>query len=308
MNDGIITSIAFLGCLLMTDCFDLLTSLGHVVGLLPASSWALMGVGFAAGIAAGLLGIGGGLMILAMMSGLQLIWPHTVIGWLSFTQLTGFAALQSFTASVSATTVHAMGRRICYKTAAMLGGVALLGGYLGGRWSALWNEAGLRLLMAVMLLILMAFYWLKTAKESSSPPNDLEISNQPAIKAAVPWWAWLICFSVAFVTGIASGLLGIGGSVFLIPLMVGLLWVPLSHSSGSGSATAVLIAGASVIGKAQAGLIDWPHALLMAGAGMAGGAVGAQWMPHIPPKVLRILFVIMMISATINALSGLFSF
>jgi len=306
MNDGIIASIAFLGCLTMIDCIDLLTSLVHGVGHIPASSWALMAVGFGAGIAAGLLGIGGGLMILAMMSGLQLIWP---LG-LSFTQLTGFAALQSFTASLSATTVHAMGHRICYKTAAMLGGVALLGGYLGGRWSALWNETGLRLLMAAMLILLMIFYWVKTAKESSSPPTDLENSNQPAIKLALPavaWWAWLVCFAVAFVTGIASGLLGIGGSVFLIPLMVGLLWVPLSHSSGSGSATAVLIAGASVIGKAQAGLIDWPHALLMAGAGMAGGAVGAQWMPHIPPKILRILFVIMMISATLNALSGLFS-
>ncbi len=305
MNDGIIASIAFLGRLVMTDCFDLLTSLGHGVGLVPASSLALMAVGFLAGVAAGLLGIGGGLMILAMMSGLQLMWPQMISGGLSFAQLTGFAALQSFTASVSATTVHAIGKRICYKTSLLLGGVALLGGYIGGRWSVLWNETALRLLMAAMLIILMVFYWVKTAKNTSSAVTTVDPSSPSDLKS-VSLLSWTVCFAVAFVTGVAAGLLGIGGSVFLIPLMVGLLWVPLSHSSGSGSATAVLIAGASVVGKAQAGLIDWPHALLMAGAGLVGGAVGAQWMPHIPPKMMRILFLIMMISATLNALSGLF--
>ena len=106
--------------------------------------------------------------------------------------------------------------------------------------------------------------------------------------------------ALAFVSGIlvgfVLGLIGGGGSVFAAPLLVYFVGVSEPHVAIGTSAVAVAAnAIANLVGHARAGHVKWPCALVFAGSGMIGAAIGSTLGKHFDGQKLLLLFGLLMI-------------
>ncbi len=105
---------------------------------------------------------------------------------------------------------------------------------------------------------------------------------------------------IGFVGGVTGGLLGIGGSIILVPLMVHFLGV--SQHMAHATSLAVIIPGAivSAFVYREFGQLDFGLAGLFAVGGICGAYIGASLMPYVKPHVLKRIFAVLALSIAIR--------
>ena len=103
-----------------------------------------------------------------------------------------------------------------------------------------------------------------------------------------------ISILIGAVAGMQAGLTGVGGGVFLVPLMVGLLGVAQHQAHGTSLTVIFPIAVVGAITYAFLGYIpgdmDWVLMPALAIGGVAGVFVGAKLMTRVPARQLRWIF------------------
>jgi uncharacterized membrane protein YfcA len=100
----------------------------------------------------------------------------------------------------------------------------------------------------------------------------------------------LTCVLIGAVVGTLAGLTGIGGGVFLVPLLVGLLYVSQYEAHGTSLAVIFPMALSSAVAYGVMGYIDWDVFLAFSGGGVVGAFLGARLMKRIPERRLQWLF------------------
>jgi uncharacterized membrane protein YfcA len=210
----------------------------------------LLPLGLVAGLLSGVLGIGGGLVFSPLLMAMGLS-PH--------------AALATSTVAIVPTTLggtcaHLRNRTLPFKAGAAISAGAAVAGGLFSHLGVLLAGWHLLALQAVMYS-LIAITFSPRAQGSGSAPGDPQ--NAELLGLA----------GVGLLAGLASGMLGIGGGVLMVPLMVRLLAVPV-HQAVRYSTLAVLVASAAAAwALLQDGRALLPYSLLLGSA----AAVGAQW-------------------------------
>jgi uncharacterized protein len=97
------------------------------------------------------------------------------------------------------------------------------------------------------------------------------------------------------VVGFSLGLVGGGGSILAVPLLVYLVGVSDPHIAiGTSAAAVALSAAGNLFNHARSGHVRWPCALVFAGAGVAGAAIGSTIGKSIDGHRLLALFSILM--------------
>ncbi len=77
--------------------------------------------------------------------------------------------------------------------------------------------------------------------------------------------------------GLVLGLVGGGGSILAVPLLVYFVGVKSPHMAiGTAAVAVALNALSGLAGHARAGAVKWPCALVFAGSGALGAALGAE--------------------------------
>lgn len=103
-----------------------------------------------------------------------------------------------------------------------------------------------------------------------------------------------ISILIGAIAGMQAGLTGVGGGVFLVPLMVGLLGVAQHQAHGTSLTVIFPIAVVGAITYAFLGYIpgdmDWVLMPALAIGGVAGVFVGAKLMTRVPARQLRWIF------------------
>lgn len=103
-----------------------------------------------------------------------------------------------------------------------------------------------------------------------------------------------ISILIGAIAGMQAGLTGVGGGVFLVPLMVGLLGVAQHQAHGTSLTVIFPIAVVGAITYAFLGYIpgdiDWVLIPALAIGGVAGVFVGAKLMTRVPARQLRWIF------------------
>lgn len=96
--------------------------------------------------------------------------------------------------------------------------------------------------------------------------------------------------------GVLSGLLGIGGGVFLVPGLI--LLFGFSQAEAQGTSLAVLIPPIGIFAALvyyQHGFVRLPVVGVVAVGFMAGAFLGAKLVPHVPLDALRVGFGIVLL-------------
>jgi len=108
-----------------------------------------------------------------------------------------------------------------------------------------------------------------------------------------------ISLLIGAAAGMLAGLTGVGGGVFLVPLMVGLLVMVQHQAHGTSLAVIFPIALVGAITYAIYGHIlgnvDWEVILGLALGGIVGVVLGARLMMRVPARQLRWTFGIFLV-------------
>lgn len=230
---------------------------------MPEFTWvAFPLLGVVAGVLAGLLGIGGGIVLVAALVALLPLFDVPPSNVMHVALATSLASI-IVTASASAN-AHRKRGSVLWPTVAWLAPGLVLGGVAGSVWAVGLDGATLaRLVGAFCLLMALRMAWPGRPAAAAVP--------DASTPAPVPRGPWL---GVAGgVIGAVSAVVGIGGGSLTVPLLVS-RGVATVRAVGTSSACGVVIAVASAVTYALAPTISDP-ALLEPGAtatvfGMAG--------------------------------------
>ena len=195
-----------------------------------------------------------------------------------------------FAASIAAVFIFQKRRAVAWPLAIMIGVVLSLAALGGGYFSYIFNEYILKLIFAGMLFLAGVVMLIPA-------PN---LANR---KTAIGNWEfkssgetfslnlWIV-LPVTLLTGFASGMVGVSGGSFLVPLMVLAAGIPMHTAVGTAS---TLIAASSFMGftgHAMQGHFDPRLAIPLAFVTIIGGVLGSKFAMKAKPKNLKLLFAV----------------
>ena len=98
-------------------------------------------------------------------------------------------------------------------------------------------------------------------------------------------------FGIACVCGVASGMFGIGGGVFLVPLLV--LFFAFEQHRAQGTSLIALIPPTGVlalVAYSKEGFVSWKTGLLLIPGVFLGGIAGGKIAKRISARLMRQIF------------------
>jgi len=251
-------------------------------------------LGLVAGVLAGMLGIGGGLVIVpALMVLLQYqgfdsaSLAHSAIG---------SSLVTIIPTSVVSTWAHHRKRAVDWQVfARMSPGLlvgAMMGALLADQLQSLWLQRlfGLFLMLVAVQMLLGKF-------------NKSTNEQLPG--------AWLLSMAGAII-GSVSGLLGIGGGTMTVP-MLARYGKPLAKAVATSAACGLPIAlagslGFIWLGERQAdfstGYVYWPAVLAISATSMLAAPWGAALAHNLPVSILKRVFALLLVLVGLKLLSG----
>jgi uncharacterized membrane protein YfcA len=114
-----------------------------------------------------------------------------------------------------------------------------------------------------------------------SGKSVVEVPGQPVRPSARAF------FLMGLVAGFFSGLLGIGGGVIMVPIMAGMLKMPLKRALGTSLVVIAFMVIPGTVVHALLRHIDWPIFLWLTLGVIPGAGVGSRWTIRTQERTLR---------------------
>lgn len=265
-------------------------------------------VGLAVGVLAGLLGIGGGMLLV----------PAFKLGYaMDSLMCTATSLFTIIPTSVSGAISHIRNKTCLPKlgVAAGLGGACLspLGVWLA-TLSPDWAVMGAAALIIAYSSVTMFRKALKApkvprgagagaadaaAKEAAAEDRAAAIERAHAEAPAIGWREAGIGAAIGLFAGLASGYVGVGGGFIMVPLMMSILHVPMKLTSGTSLIAVMILAVPGTITQAVLGNINWVAGIAVACGSIPGATLGAKLIPKVPERQLRFLFAGFLVVAAV---------
>lgn len=159
-------------------------------------------------------------------------------------------------------------------------------------------QAPRRLFLAVLAvgLAAAAIAMIKTAASADEP------------KAPTTARLWAVALPAGVAIGLASGFLGIGGGVFLGPLILLLGWAGPREVAAINSATVLILSIAGLAAHGLRGSVDLQIAVPLGIAVLVGGVAGAHLAEtRLSATALKRLFAVIILIAALRAAISAFS-
>jgi uncharacterized membrane protein YfcA len=228
-------------------------------------------VGLVSGFLSGLLGLGGGVVILPLL---------TFIGRVPLKMATGTALVHVVIASATGMFLHHRSGMVDLNAGLYIGMAGIGGGFLGTYLSVLLAVQSIQLiyLFVVILAVIVLFVPLEL-EDCGYRKGDL---NK------------LLGMTIGLGVGSLTGLLGAGGGFILIPLMIYFLKIPLRITIGTSLCIILITSIATMGAKFKVGHIQNLITLLVISGSIAGALLGSYVSQKIHTKFLRIILIILL--------------
>jgi uncharacterized membrane protein YfcA len=252
----------------------------------------LLATGAGAGFASALLGVGGGFVMVPVMT--WLIPAMGVSQDIAIKIAIGTSLLVIFPTAISGAWRHNKKKAIRWKTALTLGSTALVGAVVGGIVAT--HLPGETLEVGFGGLVLAIALWMglglmpRLRREGEEPRENLGLVA-----------------GCGFPIGMLSGLTGLGGGALIVPMLVLGLSFPMQIAVGTSVAAIVLSSLGGVISYTINGLgvsgllphslgyINLPIWLCLAATSIPLAQLGARVAHALPAKPLRYIFIAFMV-------------
>ena len=234
--------------------------------------WLIL-LGFAAGILGSMIGLGGGIVVVPVLTFLG--FPPTVAASNSL-----FAALSN---SIASTISYSRQKRIEYFLGLKLGLLAIPGTILGAIISTDIAPDIFKILFGFVLVASAIYIFLRKQIES----REKIISKQ------------MIIFAIgsSFFAGIISSFFGIGGGIIFVPLMVVGMGMSMKKAAPTSQLILFFASLSGVIVDSVLGHPDFLQAGFLAIGSFFGGLVGAKLSLSVKERNLKILVSVVILIA-----------
>lgn len=236
----------------------------------------LIPLGFAAGLLGSMIGLGGGIVIVPVLTFLG--FPPTLAASNSL-----FAA---FSNAVASTISYSRQKRIQYDIGLKLGLLSVPGTILGAYVSADVTPEIFKIMFGFVLIASIVYIFTKRKMESK------QVNTTKLVMVLV--------IGSSFFAGIISSLFGIGGGIVFVPLMVAVMGMGMKKAAPVSQFILLFASFSGMITHSMLGHPDFYQSLLLAIGAFAGGMLGARLSLDIKEKTLQIIVSIALISAAIK--------
>ena len=243
----------------------------------------LVPLGFAAGILGSMIGLGGGFVIVPILTFFGFSPPVAASESL-------FAA---FCNAVASTISYSRQKRIMYSLGIKLALLSIPGTVLGAYLTDATSPSLFKLLFGIVLVGSSVYIYARRKLE----PREYNLSKQMMVLAV----------GASFFAGIISSLFGIGGGTVFVPLMV--IGIGLSMKIAAPTSQFILLfaAASGMIVHSLLGHPDYLQAGLLSVGAFGGGLVGSRLSLKVEEKKLRIFVTIVLIITSIKLFMDAFS-
>ncbi len=236
----------------------------------------LIPLGFVAGVIGSIIGLGGGIVVVPVLTFLGV--PHTISSSSSL-----FAA---FSNSVASTISYSKQKRIDYRTGLRLGLMSIPGTILGAIISAQATSVLFKISFAIVLIASCYYLFIKKNLDT----NQSNLSKKMLVVSSV----------ISFFAGILSSFFGIGGGIIFVPLMILGLGLLIKNATATSQLILMFSSVSGMIAHTLLGHADFEYALLLSIGAFAGGLLGARLSLDIKENRLRLLIVAVIMAAAIK--------
>ena len=233
-------------------------------------------VGLGAGFVGSIVGLGGGIIVVPVLTYMGL-GPSVAAANSLFATL-GNAA--------SSTIIYSRQHRVHFGAFTKLAASSIPGTVLGAVISDYIDSSTFKILFAILLvscILYMAF------------GRKMRQSGRSMTSSAI-----IIGTSSSFGAGVISSFFGIGGGIIFVPILVIVLGYTLRDSTATSQAILIPVSLAAVISHASLGHPDYYSAFYLMIGAIIGGTFGAQLSIHFNEKYLKVFASAIMALAAIK--------
>lgn len=260
----------------------------------PILALALVITGVAAGLASGILGVGGCFIMVPVQ-----LWALTSSGvepTLAIRISFGTALAVALPTAVNAALGHHRRGAVVLRAALLLGIAGFVGAFVGGAVAA--KAPGELLRIGFGLVVIAAALRMATAPDikaaEGAKGGKAPRSNSFYLLLGLP-------------LGFVSGLVGIGGGLIMVPILSMALGFGIHRAVGTSSAAIILTSSGGVLSYVYNGLavpglppyslgyVNLLQAALLAGASIPMARVGVRAAHRLPADRLRAAFTLVMV-------------
>jgi uncharacterized membrane protein YfcA len=222
--------------------------------------------GLVAGVMSGLFGIGGGTVMTPAVQALLGAPPIVALA-------TPLPAI--FPTAITGAWTYRQGGELDERAAAWIVGPGILGAIVGAALTDV-IDTDLLLVVTALLLAREAVKILQGAarREAAGEPSE----GTPMQLAGI-----------GLAAGFVSGLLGVGGGIIIVPLLSGILRMPLKRALGTSLLAIVALVIPGTIVHAALGHIDWAIFVALTVGAVPGARIGARLALGTRERTLRLL-------------------
>jgi len=237
--------------------------------------------GLVAGIAGGLFGVGGGIILIPLLTDWLRTSQHQAHG-------TSLAVIGA--TAVASLVVYGAYANVDWGVALAVGIAGALAARLGARAAARTSPRGLTIAFAVFL-VLVAIRLLWKAPEAAGP-----LFRHPPAAIALD-------LLLGLVVGLLAGFMGVGGGIIAVPAFTLLLGMPQHLAQGTSLAVILVTAPAGAIEHARHGNLVWRLVPALAVGAAIGAVASSWWVQGLPHALLARTFALFLLATA--AVTGL---
>ena len=272
----------------------------------PLEAIAFLIVGIATGLTSGTLGVGGGFILVPLLTLLG-VPIHQAIG----TSL-GFIAIVALVGGLR----HLRQSTADPLLAVSLVVVAAVLAQVGARVSDGLDEAVLALIFGIVLVAIGIWFFFgpdpedadeqRAARRASARPSALRRQRERLLPSRTRPLRYEVdlrkAAGVGAVVGFTSGMFGVGGGFLMVPLLTLVMAIPLPIAIGTDLFGVVVTAASGVIAHILLGNVLWDVLLVTVPGGMVAAALGARLSVRLSPPVLRLAFLCVLLLGSLKLL------
>ncbi|OMP66292.1 sulfite exporter TauE/SafE family protein [Domibacillus epiphyticus] len=247
-------------------------------------------IGFIGSFISGMVGIGGSIIKYPM---LLYIPPMLGMAVFSAHEVSGISAIQVFFATIAGVWAYRKGGYLNKTLIIYMGSSILIGSFIGGYGSGMMSEGGVNLVYGILATIAAVLMFIPK-KGIDDIPFDRVTFNK-----------WLAA-GMAFIVGIAAGIVGAAGAFILVPIMLVVLKIPTRMTIATSLAITFISSIGAAIGKITTDQVLYGPAAIMIIASLLASPLGAKVGKIVNTKILQVLLALLIIGTAMKIWMDIF--